>query len=68
MKADNKTLAIGAVVIVTALLQFPSLDEWYGNVAKDHTHVVTLVEGIVGVLMLLWATLKGQPSLPAVPK
>lgn len=59
---ENKTLAIGAVVITTVLLQIPGLDEWYGRVSKEYTHIVTLVEGIVGVLMVLWATVKGKPA------
>lgn len=65
---DNRTLAISAVVVSTLLLQIPGLDAWYGRVSKDHTHIVTMVEGLIGVITVVWATFKPKPAPPGGPK
>lgn len=60
---DNRTLAITAVIVVTLLLQIPGLDKWYGEIAGEHTHVITIAEGIFGLIMVLWGSSKTTPGV-----
>lgn len=61
---ESKSLwAIIAVIVVTVAAQIPGISTWIKEATNDHAHLVTIVEGIIGVLLLMFAT-----STPGVAK
>jgi hypothetical protein len=60
---SNSTIAMIIVAVVTIIAQFPAVDKWIGQVTAENTHLVTIVEGIVGILLLIFAARKTTPSV-----
>jgi hypothetical protein len=57
----SKPLAVIILVaVLTLLAQVPSINHWLSSLPDKDTHIVTLAEGIVGILLLIFATTKGD--------
>ena len=64
---ESKSLwAIITVIVVTLAAQIPGITNWIKEVTNDHAHLVTVIEGIIGVVLLMFATSKGET--PGVAK
>jgi hypothetical protein len=61
---ENKSvLTIGVVVLLTIIAQFPGVSTWIKNATNENEHLVTIVEGIIGVILLIVATYKGETGV-----
>lgn len=60
---NNRTLAMLAVAVTTLILQIPGIGHWYGRVSEEHTHIVTIVDGIIGLVVVIFATKQLPPPL-----
>ena len=62
---SNSIIAIIVVAVVTIIAQFPAVSHWIDQITSENTHLVTIVEGIVGIILLLFATRKGESATVA---
>lgn len=54
---DKRSLtAIIVVIVATLIAQFPAVSHWIAEVTGEHAHLVTIVEGIIGVVLLFFAS------------
>lgn len=59
---SNSIIAMVVVAVATIVAQFPAVSHWIDHVTTENTHLVTIVEGIVGILILIFATRKPAPA------
>lgn len=64
---NNKYISIIVVVIATVAAQFPALGQWIADETKAHTHLVTIIEGVIGIALLFFATQTTKPVAGVKP-
>ena len=52
--------SIVVVIVATVIAQFPAVSAWIKQATNDNEHLVTIVEGIIAVLLLIFATYRGE--------
>jgi hypothetical protein len=59
---ENRSIwSAGAVVILTVIAQFPAVADWIKHATNENEHLVTIVEGIIGLVLVIIAGSKTQP-------
>jgi hypothetical protein len=48
------------VAVLTLLAQVPALNKWIDEATSAYPHLITLAEGIIGLVLLIIATTKGD--------
>jgi hypothetical protein len=59
---NSTSLSVAVVVILTVIAEFPGVNHWIDDVMSSHGHVAVLVEGIIGVILILFSGLKQKPN------
>ena len=57
---SNKTMAVVAVIVVTLFAQLPAVNHWIDLETSNNPHLMTIAEGILALLAVLWASWKNK--------
>jgi Na+(H+)/acetate symporter ActP len=62
MKLPERPTLISAVIVVllTIVAEVPGVNHWLKDVMASNGHLVVLIEGIIGVILVAYAGLKAK--------
>jgi hypothetical protein len=61
--SENRSMwSAGAVIALTIIAQFPAVADWIKNATNENEHLVTIVEGIIGLVLVIIAGTRAQPA------
>lgn len=59
---NRPKITVIIVIVLTVLAQLPAVSHWIDEITTSHTHLVTIIEGIIGVILLIFATYQDKPG------
>jgi hypothetical protein len=60
MKLTRPSIAVIVLVVITLIGQLPGVTHWYQQIALEYPHLLILIEGILGIVAVIWSAFSGE--------